>query len=340
MLIKGKYRTFLLLLACCLLLFLSGCSLIPKEEDSLAPPLVKPTKPNLQTAEAEIGTVAMEVNGVASFEPVHMEYYRLKGDGGKVKKIYVQQGDIVKKGTPLIDLDLENGDLDLKYKELAYQKTLMAMDQAKQSQDKDQMKISLLELQIAEIELDKAREKLKNKQLIAGMDGKVIFIEDIKAGDMAKNDLELVGVADMSQMRLAYAGDEKSIRDVVVGMKAVVKYGSEKMEGTIVQTPSSAPPVNNQELEEKYSRTLYINLPKLPKGVTFGDMADVTITTEKKDNVVKIPKRGLRSYMGTDSVQVLEGESVKQVNVEVGIETGTEVEIIKGLKAGQKIILQ
>ncbi|MNI96739.1 hypothetical protein D3C73_1552570 [compost metagenome] len=52
-----------------------------------------------------------------------------------------------------------------------------------------------------------------------------------------------------------------------------------------------------------------------------------------------IPKVGLRSYMGRDYVQVLEGESRKEIDVEKGIVSSTEVEIRKGLKEGQKVIL-
>jgi hypothetical protein len=43
--------------------------------------------------------------------------------------------------------------------------------------------------------------------------------------------------------------------------------------------------------------------------------------------------------MGRDYVQVLEGESRKELDVEKGIVSSTEVEIRKGIKEGQKVIL-
>jgi hypothetical protein len=55
--------------------------------------------------------------------------------------------------------------------------------------------------------------------------------------------------------------------------------------------------------------------------------------------VLIIPRSGLRTYLGRDYVQTLDGDSRKEVDVEKGIVSSTEVEIRKGLKEGQTIIL-
>ncbi|UUZ85167.1 hypothetical protein LJK88_17265 [Paenibacillus sp. P26] len=73
--------------------------------------------------------------------------------------------------------------------------------------------------------------------------------------------------------------------------------------------------------------------------MTIGTQADIAIVTEHRENVLVIPRAGLRNYMGRDYVQVLEGESRKEVDVEKGIVSATEVEIRKGLSEKQQIIL-
>lgn len=77
----------------------------------------------------------------------------------------------------------------------------------------------------------------------------------------------------------------------------------------------------------------------LPPEVVIGNQADITIVTQKRDQVMVIPRAGLRNYMGRDFVQVLDGESRKEIDVEKGIVAATEVEIRKGLSEGQQIIL-
>jgi hypothetical protein len=44
--------------------------------------------------------------------------------------------------------------------------------------------------------------------------------------------------------------------------------------------------------------------------------------------------------LGRNYVKVLEGDSIKEVDVEKGLETVDGIEIVKGLKEGQKLILQ
>jgi hypothetical protein len=43
--------------------------------------------------------------------------------------------------------------------------------------------------------------------------------------------------------------------------------------------------------------------------------------------------------MGTKAVQIMDGETKKQVTVEIGIQTPLEAEIINGLNEGTTVIL-
>jgi hypothetical protein len=55
--------------------------------------------------------------------------------------------------------------------------------------------------------------------------------------------------------------------------------------------------------------------------------------------VIVLPRSAIRSYMGRNYVQIVEGERRKEVDIEVGLTTPTEVEIVKGLEEGQKVVL-
>jgi hypothetical protein len=71
----------------------------------------------------------------------------------------------------------------------------------------------------------------------------------------------------------------------------------------------------------------------------FGSQGELSIVTDRAENVLIIPRVGLRSYQGRSYVRILDGDVRREVDVVKGIETATEVEIRRGLEEGQKIIL-
>jgi multidrug efflux pump subunit AcrA (membrane-fusion protein) len=328
-------------IVCLSLVVLSGCSLLPKLEEPLAPPLVKPVKQNYTTVEAKKGTIISSVKGLGVFEPVNVIYHQFKEEGGKVKEVLVKSGDIVKKGDPLVQLEVEGLDIEIKYKLLDVEKAKVGLETAKQDRNEAQMKLKLLELDIAQVQYERTLNKLQGRQLKAGMDGQVIFVADVKPPDYIEPYRVLVSVADITQLRLAYesGGTDLQLSSVMVGMEAEVTWEAEKIKAAVTQTPSSAPVTQDQQLRERYSKLLFLELAKVPDKVEIGDFADIMIVTKKKEDVLLLPARALRSFLGRNYVQILDGERISELDVEVGIKTVTEVEIMNGLEEGQQIIL-
>ncbi|MBB6731656.1 efflux RND transporter periplasmic adaptor subunit [Cohnella zeiphila] len=342
-------RTAIFALAFAAAAALSGCSLLPKEEAALAPPLVKPAKENYQTVKAEKGDVVVTISGSAYFESVHTDVAQFTGSGGRIEKVLVGAGDKVKKGDVLMQLTMDDLDLQVKEQELALTKAKYALKQVRLNHDSDEETVNMaaLQVQIEQLKYDRLQEQYGNKLLKADMDGEVVFVEDVKPGDLVDTYQTLAIVADPNQLRLTLSVDgSDAIKDVSVGFPAEVSVNAdgknETYKGTVVQTPSSAPETMNKDLLEKYSKTLYIQVKDLPPGsVDIGKMADVKITTKERDGVVKIPRSGLRNYLGRTFVRTLEdGDKVRETDVETGLTSQTEVEIVKGLEAGDEVILQ
>lgn len=327
---------------------LAGCSLLPKEEEALAPPLVKPASENYQTQTAERGTISVEVNGSGYFESDHTDVAQFTGQGGRVQEVLVKSGDIVKKGDVLVQLVMEDLDLQVKQEELALEQAKYNLRKQRTISDNDAevIQMAALQVEIEQLKYDRLTAQYNSKQLKANMDGQVIFVEDLKPGDYVDTYQTLVIVADTTKLRLTLNVDgNEAVRDVEVGFPAEISLnvdGEEKtVQGKVVQTPSSAPQTLNKDLAEKYSKTLYIQVNDLPEGVEIGSMADVKIITKRKDNVIKIPRSGLRNYLGRTFVRTLEdGNKVRELDVDAGITSSTEVEIINGISEGDVIILQ
>ncbi len=83
-----------------------------------------------------------------------------------------------------------------------------------------------------------------------------------------------------------------------------------------------------------------IILYEYPENVLPQMTVDVTITTDKREDVLKIPERAITSEQGERFVKVLEnGEHVRR-EVETGIRgEGRMIEIISGLKEGEKVLV-
>ncbi|MBC8080625.1 MAG: HlyD family efflux transporter periplasmic adaptor subunit, partial [Gorillibacterium sp.] len=208
--------------------------------------------------------------------------------------------------------------------------------------DKDARTIAELQLEIEQIKYDRLEQQFNSKSLKSNIDGEVVFTEALEEGDYVEAYQTLVVVADPTKLQLSLRIDSSSdYANVDVGSLAEVKIDSKTMEAKVVQTPSSAPPTLNKDLAERYAKTLYLKLTNPPKDVEIGTMADVRIITQKRDNVIKIPRSGLRNYLGRNFVRILEeGSRLRELDVETGITGSTEVEISKGLEEGQVIVLQ
>ncbi|WP_179089824.1 efflux RND transporter periplasmic adaptor subunit [Paenibacillus sp. FSL A5-0031] len=321
---------------------LTGCSLLPAEEAALKPPLVKPAQENYRTVTVEKGTITQEIKGSGSLESTQSEIAQFKGQGGRIAKMMVTSGAQVKKGDVLVQLNVDGLDIQLKEQQLAHAKAKLSFKQAKLGGDNDAIDIAKLQMDIEQLKLDRLTATFNSKQLVAEMNGQVTFVEDLKEGDFVEAYQTLVVISDPSQLRLALRVESGAeISSVDVGFPAMVTFGSEEVNGKVVQTPSSAPSTLNQQLQDRYSKTLFIEVPKVPGNATIGAFADVKIILQQRDDVLKIPRSGVRSFLGRTFVRTLEdGNKIREIDVETGIKGSTEIEITKGLEEGAIVVLQ
>jgi multidrug efflux pump subunit AcrA (membrane-fusion protein) len=320
---------------------LAGCSLLPKEEAALRPPLVKPAQENYTTETVKKGDLIKAINGSGTLESVQTDTAQFTGDGGRIDKILVKSGDIVKKGDVLVQLIADGLDLQVKEQELALERAKYAYTQARNG-DEEVLKIAGLQLEIEQTKYNQLMKQFNSKQLVSHINGQVIFTETLDEGDFVEAYQTLVVVANPDALRVAIRVDNANdIKDVEVGVPANITLNKEVVVGKVVQTPSSSPETLIKDLADKYAKTLYIDVPTIPKDTEIGTIVDVKIITQQRKDVIKIPRSGLRSYLGRNFVRVLEeGKSLREIDVEPGLVGATEVEILKGLEEGQVIVLQ
>ncbi|WP_240702952.1 efflux RND transporter periplasmic adaptor subunit [Cohnella luojiensis] len=321
-------------------LALAGCSLLPDEE-TLQPPLIQPAQEQFDAVDAAKGDIQTSLRGNATFVSAKVETLSFKGNGGRLKSINVKLGDQVKSGDLLAELETGDLDLQLKLQRLNVERAELLYKQALMSDANDtELRLREIDLERENISYGAMESRLSQAQLYAQISGTVIFVESLKTGDGVNTYQSIITIADPSSMQLSYAaGNAKDLLPLEVGMPVSLKYKGKDYTGKVLQSPSTAPVTDDKAKAEKNETTIILSMDNQPEGVHVGDVADVTIELQKRENVIVLPRSAVRTYMGRFYVQVAEGDRRKEVDVEVGLTTPTQVEIVQGLKEGQKVIL-
>jgi macrolide-specific efflux system membrane fusion protein len=319
---------------------LSACSLLPKEEAALAPPLVEPVQIEYETSEVTVKKIVKQINGMGNMVPTDQQNLFYTGVSGRIDEIQVKVGDQVDKGQVLVQMDTGNLKYDIQQAEIELKKAKIRLEQLQQQKgDKYSIEIAGLDVQSVEVRLKQMKEHASNAKLVSPINGFITFVTEKGRGDYVDTYEDLIQVADPSNLQLLYtAVSSGELTEVSVGMKAAVILGGKEVVGQVVQTPSTVP-VEIKELNpDLYGRSLVIKLEEIPEGVEAGNGAEVVITLQEKENALIIPKSALRSAFGRDYVQVLDGETKREKDIKKGIVTDTEVEVLEGLNEGDQVI--
>jgi membrane fusion protein, macrolide-specific efflux system len=305
----------------------SGCGMLPKEEQTLAPPLVKPKKQQYELYEIKKKDITKEIKGNGSLISMNETNVFTKENNRRIKEVKVQYGQTVKKGEVLIVLDSDNMENDVKIQQYNLQKAQINYARAAEGNDEYNKQLANIDVQMEKAKLENLQKLLAYSKLTAPTDGKVVFLESVKQGDTIEPFKVLATVADPNNLQVMYQSSDSD--KVQSGMKANLSLNGKKYDGVVAQVPTIG----------KYKGSIIINFKNSFKDAELGDAIELSITLETKKDTIVIPKEAVKSFMGNNTVEVLDGDKKISTSVEKGIETSTEIEILTGLKEGQKVIL-
>jgi membrane fusion protein, macrolide-specific efflux system len=350
---RGKIGfLFLLVISGLLFIIFTGCSFFPEEEEALAPPLVKPKKVEYEVYKVVKKDITKTLKSRGTLVSVKDKALSFNESGGKLGSIEVKTGQEVKRGTILVTLHVGNLDSQIRLQHNTIQKIelqrerqikkyeqymgLPADSQPPRNELEDMLtnlKLMDLDLDTAKIGLEDLETKRSNSILVSPADGIVTFIEDMKAGDTIEAYKTIVTVADPGELQLYHQADD--VDEIKTGMKASVTYKGSQYSGSVVLSPDNVP----KDAGAKWKNAILINIENLPAGVLWGEDLEFAIDLQKKNQVVVVPRKCLNRELGRTYVQVMEDGSKKDQDVEVGITTPFDVEILSGLAEGQMLIV-
>ncbi|MFC3750056.1 efflux RND transporter periplasmic adaptor subunit [Paenibacillus sp. GCM10012306] len=282
----------------------------------------------LNTATVTKGDIVVSVTGAGSVTAPRTGKVKTK-DSGKVLKVLVKEGDVVKKGQTLITFEgadlsdnlrqeknnLANLQLDLEDKREQYHKL------ADSGAPEDQVKSSKRSLDKAKTDVENQQYKVASVEesmvppapLTATIDGTVTAV-NIANGEKAMDGSELIDITDYANLSAVVQVDELDIPSVELGMPATIKLDAlpdKKYQGKVTAIANEGTSSGGVSLFD-----VTVDLTD-SKGARAGMSAEVSITTAEKKDVLTVPIEAVRDRNGTYMI------AVPATSGEVGTGEGT-----------------
>jgi len=235
------------------------------------------------------------------------------GISSEIEDIYIDEGDTVKKGQKLFSLKVSDIDSNI-------EKQTLSFEQAK-------------------LDLESKLSQMNNLLIYSGIDGTIIE-QNIKEGDLIRpsatsdSNSPAAVIVNYSKMQVVLPIDELDINKVEIGMP--VKITAEAVPGEVFQGTVEIIAEQGQSQNNVSTFDVTISTEKIA-GLKAGMTVDAELVVAEKQDVLMLPitaiqyKDGKSYVMPTDSTQMTE--------VKTGISNEEHIEIVSGLKEGDKVLL-
>jgi multidrug efflux pump subunit AcrA (membrane-fusion protein) len=189
----------------------------------------------------------------------------------------------------------------------------------------------------AEQTLAEAQANLQDAQLVAPFDGRILSIS-VRRGTAVEPFKTVIVMAQLDALEITANLNATDLQKLSVGQNAkitLLNRPETPLVGTVRTLPypygGGASETGNQEKVVRISIDTDANL-------TLGELAEVTITLQEKENVLWLPPAAIRKFQGRNFVVVQQEGGQQRVDVRLGIESEDRVEIREGAEAGQTIV--
>ncbi len=272
----------------------------------------------VQTAKSRKGQIISTVSAPGSVKAVtevKISAYVM----GRITRLPVKEGDSVRKGQVLVQIDpanyaaqvkqaaasVELARASLAQSELLYKrnnelfaKGLLSQEQFEQVET--EYRLSQARYTQAEASLDQARDMLSKTTITSPINGTVVQLnvelgEVVVTGTMNNPGSVIMTVSDMSQMEVEAQVDESDVRDIAVGQPAEIEVDAipgKTFKGQVSEVGNAA--ISSSSLTSSSSAasvnyTVRVKFDEPSSLLKSGMSANVEITTANKRDVLLVP---------------------------------------------------
>ncbi|MDH5468738.1 MAG: efflux RND transporter periplasmic adaptor subunit [Candidatus Aminicenantes bacterium] len=288
---------------------------------------------------------------------------------GIVNTVFVEVGDVVKKGQPL--LEIKPDPTPLEFAETKKNVEIAKVYLEKAENEYDRMKKLLKDNLVSEQDYDAAENEYKQLQLRLNLaQERLALIEDgrtkiadrqvdtvikspvkgtvlerrVNEGDPVvpltsyQAGTELLMLADMESLIFKGTVDEIDVGKLEVGMTAELKIGAIPDEKIFGELTKISPKAKQQENATLFDVEIEIT-QRGEKIIRAGYSTNADLVINKAENALFIPERLVEFNQDRTYVEVkdVKGEIIKR-EVKIGLSDGINVEIQDGLEEGEEVV--
>lgn len=258
---------------------------------------------------------------------------------GRVINVLVDEGDRVQKGQLLATIKTDNLSIDVQNAEEVYQNALKDKQRYENAfrtggVTQQQVDQAALSLKNAEARLQQAKVKISDANIRASIDG-IVNKRMVEPGSVLAAGTKLFEIVDVSSLTLDIAVDEAQIANLTVGdevnVKASVLPGKE-FKGKIEFIAAKADQSLNFPVKIKV-------INSASSALKAGMYGNAYFSFPQQAPALLIDRSAFIGGVSSNQVFVAENNIARIRKVVTGRTIGDKVEIIDGMKEGEKVIV-
>jgi RND family efflux transporter MFP subunit len=312
------------------IIILAGCGQQNAENH-----VAEPEKVAVETELVEYGSLVISKNFTGTIEGIeHAELTAKLGE--TVERIRVKQGDKVKTGQVLLSLDKGGASSQYNQAEALYLNAKKLRDKYKNlfeegavsENDLDQ---AVTQFKIAEANFKAAKETVN---IVSPIDG-IITSLNVNIGDQAYLGQHLVTVSRRDSVRLDIGVDPEDIDYIDVGdivFLSLQGISDGVVEGQVSKVAGSADPMTR-------AFSIEIIAANDEGTLKVGGFASAFLNLYTLENVLTVPKEAVLIVKGIPKLYKINGDTAHPIEVALGLNDGTNLEIKSGIKPGDEIVV-
>ncbi len=258
---------------------------------------------------------------------------------GKVTAVHANVGDHVSAGAPIIQIDDEIKKAAFEQAEANYERAKRDFDRfkmlrAEQSATESQKENAWTGFKVAEAQYIVARRQLRDTKVSTPISG-IVSARSVELGTMVNDRMVVANVVDISRLKVKLNIAERDAFKLKTGDRVEVTtdvYPGVTFAGKITSVSAKADEGHTYPVEITMENSTEHPL----KAGMFGRVSFVSLA---QGEALAIPREALVGSMKDPRVYVVDGALARVRTIVVGGETGTDLTVLSGLRAGESVVV-
>jgi membrane fusion protein, multidrug efflux system len=256
-----------------------------------------------------------------------------------VDKINFDSGEFAERGQPLVTLTQSQQSASVAAAQAEVRDAEQLYERNRRLADQQLISRASLDTQRAALEAARARvaaerATVADRVIRAPFDG-VLGLRLVSEGTLVTPGTVITTLDDVSLIRLDFTVPESALSQVAVGQRINARsdaWPGETFSGLITSIDSRVDPVTR-------AVTARADIPNPDRKLRPGMLLEVGVERSARETLA-IPELAVQQSGTQASVFRVDGDKAREVPVEVGARHRGEVEILSGLKAGDRIVVE